>query len=189
MSVYEVGAREYNELLAEALKEIGEFRMPEWALYVKTGLSRIKPPEDGDWWYNRSASILRQIYLNDIVGVNRLRVRYGGKQNRGMKPEKFAKSSGKIIRTILQQGEEAGFLEKVDGKKKGRKLTKKGKDFLDSIKVAEKPKEKSEPIEEPKVEEKSKEVRQEVKSESTKEVTEDKDIVKEVNKEGSEHGK
>ena len=52
-----------------------------------------------------------------------------------MKPEQFAKASGKIIRTMLQSGEKAGFLEKVkEGKRFGRKLTLKGKEFLEAVK-------------------------------------------------------
>lgn len=135
MAVYEFPAQEFNDKLAAALKEIPEFKMPEWAYFVKTGISRVKPPEDYDFWYKRAASILRQLYINKVVGVGRLRVRYGSKQNRGMKPERFQKSGGKIIRTVLQQAEAAGFVEKAEeGKKKGRKLTDKGREFLEAIK-------------------------------------------------------
>ena len=134
-SVYEIPAQEYNNKLAEALKKISDFKMPEWAYFVKTSLSKARPPEDINWWYNRAASILRQIYINRIVGVGRLRTKYGGRKNRGMKPEVFKKASGKIVRVILQQAERAGFLEKVkEGKKFGRRMTLKGKEFLEGIK-------------------------------------------------------
>jgi len=134
--VYEMPANKYNEKLAEALKQIPEFKEPEWSLFVKSGVSRIKPPTNKDFWFKRAASILRQAYIRKVVGVNRLRTRYGSKQNRGMRPEKFKKASGKIIRTILQQGEKAGLLEKynVSGKRAGRKLTAKGKELLEGIK-------------------------------------------------------
>jgi small subunit ribosomal protein S19e len=138
MSIYEIPAQEYNDKLAEALKKIPEFKMPEWALFVKTGVCKARPPENNDWWYNRAASILRQIYIKGVVGVNRLRNKYGDRKNRGMKPEIFAKGSGKIIRTILQSAEKAGMLEKVldskDGKRKGRKITQAGKKFLEDVK-------------------------------------------------------
>ena len=134
MAVYDTPAQEFNDKLAETLKGMSEFKMPEWALFVKTGKQKIKPPVSNDWWYNRAASILRQIYIKGIVGVNRLKVRYGGKKNRGMKPEIFVKGSGKIIRVILQQAETAGLLEKSEDAKKGRKMTDKGKKLLDSIK-------------------------------------------------------
>jgi len=135
MSVYDIPAQEYNDKLAEALAKMPEFKMPDWAIFIKTGVSRIKPPEADDWWHKRAASILRQIYINGVVGVGRLRVRYGGRYNRGMKPEIFMKSSGKIIRIILQQSEAAGFLQKGEIKgRKGRTLTDKGKEFMEAIK-------------------------------------------------------
>lgn len=133
--VYEIPADKYNVLLADALKKIPEFKMPEWALYVKTGTSKARPPENDEWWYARAASILRQIYKNGVVGVGRLRTRYGSRKNRGMRPERFKKSSGKIIRVMLQSAEKAGFLEKVkEGRRFGRRLTRAGKDFLEAIK-------------------------------------------------------
>ncbi len=133
--VYEIPAQDYNKKLSDILKSIPEFKFPEWSLFVKTGVSRERPPQNEDYWYKRAASILRQIYIRKIVGVNRLRTRYGGRKNRGMKPEKFRKGGGKIIRTILQQAEKAGILEKVkEGKSHGRKLTEKGKKLLEGIK-------------------------------------------------------
>jgi small subunit ribosomal protein S19e len=134
-NIYEIPADEYNKKLAEALKNNNEFKMPEWAFFVKTSTSKSRPPVSNDWWYARAASILRQIYINKVVGVQRLRVKYGSRKNRGMKPEAFAKASGKVIRTILQQGEKAGFLEKVkEGRRFGRRLTKSGKEFLEGVK-------------------------------------------------------
>lgn len=135
MAVYDIPADKYNEVLAEALKKIEDFKMPEWSNYVKTSVARERPPKEEDWWHKRAASILRQLYIHGIVGVGRLKTRYGGRKNRGRKPEKFKKGSGKIIRTILQQAEKAGFVEKIKSKKAGRQLTGKGKEFLDSIKL------------------------------------------------------
>src|SRR3989344_2730983 len=138
--VYEINPQEFNDKLAEALKKISEFEQPEWARFAKSGPSKERPPEDLDFWHKRAASILRQIYLNKIVGVSRLRTKYGSKQNRGMRPEKFRKSGGKIIRTILQQSDKAGFTEiakqirGIKGRRIGRQLTKKGTEFLEEIK-------------------------------------------------------
>jgi len=134
MSIYEIPDSEFNKKLAEALKKISAFEIPEWAVFVKTSSARARPPFENDWWYTRAASILRQIYIRGSVGVNRLKTRYGGRKNRGMKPARFRRGSGKIIRVILQQAEKAGFAEKIKGKKAGRKLTEKGKAFLDEIK-------------------------------------------------------
>ena len=138
--VYELDSKEYNLKLAEALKEIPEFKKPGWIDFVKSSPSKARPIYDSDFWFKRAASILRQIYRKEIVGVNRLKTRYGSKKKRGSKPEEFRKAGGKIIRTILQQSDEAGFTEIVKGikgvrgKKPGRQLTEKGKDFMESIK-------------------------------------------------------
>jgi small subunit ribosomal protein S19e len=138
-SIYELNAHEYNLKLAEALKKISEFKQPEWANFVKSGPAKERPIDDADFWYKRSASILRQIYKKNIVGVSRLRTKYGSKKNRGFKPEEFRKASGKIIRTILQQCDAAGLTEiaktikGVRGKKPGRQLTQKGKLLLEGI--------------------------------------------------------
>jgi small subunit ribosomal protein S19e len=134
MSVYDTQPDVYNQKLAEALKQDPTFEVPDWANYVKTGVSRERPPVEEDFWHKRAASILRQIYIHGVVGVGRLRTRYGGRKNKGMKPEHFFKASGKIIRTILQQSDAAGLTEKVKVKKAGRQLTAKGKQLLESIK-------------------------------------------------------
>lgn len=138
-TVYEMNPQEYNLKLAEALKKIPEFEAPEWINYVKSGPAKERPIDDEDFWYKRAASILRNVYKKGSVGTERLRTKYGSKKNRGFKPEEFRKSSGKIIRTILQQADKAGFTEiqkavkGVRSKKPGRILTEKGKSFLESI--------------------------------------------------------
>jgi len=129
-----IESHKYNKLLAEALKKIPEICQPEWAELVKTSTHNKRPTTEEDFWHKRTASILRQIYIKGIVGVSRLRTRYGGRKNRGMKPPEFRKGGGKIIRTILQQAEKAGLLEKVKEKKSGRQLTKEGKELLEGIK-------------------------------------------------------
>ena len=129
-----IESHKYNSMLASALKEVDEFKKPEWIDFVKTSTHKQRPSTEEDFWHKRAASILRQIYIKGIVGVERLRTRYGGRKNRGQRPPEFRKGGGKIIRIILQQAEKAGFVEKVKEKKSGRKLTEKGKEFLESVK-------------------------------------------------------
>lgn len=131
--VYDVQADKFIAALAAELKKIPEFKVPEWAYFVKTSIAKERPPVNKEWWYTRAASILRQAYIRSVVGVGRLRVKYGGKQNRGMKPKRFKKGAGKNIRMMLQQAEAAGFVEKIKGKRTGRKLTVKGREFLESL--------------------------------------------------------
>jgi small subunit ribosomal protein S19e len=123
--------------LAEALKKVPEFEAPEWVGFVKSGVSRERAPVDEDFWYVRAASILRQLYIKGVVGVGRLRTRYGSRKDRGGRADKFRKAGGKIIRVILQQAETAGLVEKVMRMQHGRRLTQVGRDFLDSIEVPE----------------------------------------------------
>jgi len=133
ITIYDVPTDKYNVKLAEELKKLDEFKMPEWAAFVKTSVARVRPPYETDFWYNRAASILRQLYIKGVVGVNRLKTRYGGRKKRGGRPEEFRRGSGKIIRVILQQAEKAGFLRKSEGKKKGRELTKQGLEFMNKV--------------------------------------------------------
>jgi len=124
----------YNKLLADALSKMPEFKKPEWVDFVKTGTNKQRPTSEEGFWQKRAASILRQIYIKGIVGVQRLRTRYGGRKDRGVKPAMFVKGGGKIIRVVLQQADSAGFTEKIkDIKRSGRQLTKKGKDFMESL--------------------------------------------------------
>lgn len=131
--VHEIPAELFIKNLASRLKNMDEFEMPEWALFAKTGMAKVKPPEEEDWWHARAASILRTLYIKGVVGVTRLRTKYGSRQKRGMRPEHFAKASGKIIRIILQQATKVGLVELAKDKKAGRRLTKKGKDFLEAL--------------------------------------------------------
>ncbi|OYT42114.1 MAG: 30S ribosomal protein S19e [Candidatus Aenigmarchaeota archaeon ex4484_224] len=131
ITVRDVNAQKLVERLKEELKKFKEIEEPLWAKFVKSGVHKERPPEQEDFWYIRAASILRRLYLNGPVGVERLRSYYGGRKKRGRRPERFRKASGAIIRKILQQLENAGLVQKVD--KKGRILTPKGRSLLDRI--------------------------------------------------------
>lgn len=139
-SVYDLDSQEYNVKLAEALESVPEFKKPDWIEFVKSGPAKERPIGDDNFWFKRAASILRQIYKRKVVGVSRLRTRYGSRKRRGYAPEEFRKAGGKIIRTILQQADEAGFTEiikpvkGVKSRKPGRQLTERGKKFLEELK-------------------------------------------------------
>ncbi|MDY6984849.1 MAG: 30S ribosomal protein S19e [Candidatus Thermoplasmatota archaeon] len=130
---FDVGADLLIERLAEKLRsdENENIKPPEWAGYVKTGAQKEKLPARKDWWYIRSAAVLRKLYIKGPLGVERLRAEYGGAKRRGCRPQKATKGSGAIIREILQQLESAGVVSKVE--KEGRALTPKGRALLDSV--------------------------------------------------------
>ena len=131
VSIKDVDTQQLVMKAAEQLEKMPEFKPPEWAGFVKTGVHKQRPPTQDNWWFIRSASILRKIYLNQRVGVSKLRKTYGGRKNRGHKPEHKKRASGNIIRKILQQHEKAGFVRTEKGK--GRTITPKGQKFLDGV--------------------------------------------------------
>jgi small subunit ribosomal protein S19e len=131
-TVYDVPADLIIARLSEYLKSsVPEVRPPDWAAYVKTGVHRERAPHNPDWWYIRSASMLRKLYVKGPLGVSRLRKLYGGRKRRGVMPAHFRRGSGAIARRILQQLEAAGLVVKVD--LKGRGISPKGRSLLDSL--------------------------------------------------------
>jgi len=133
VSAVQVPADRLIAELARYLKEkVPQVKPPEWAFYAKTGAHKERVPSDPDWWYYRCASILRKLYVRgEPVGIESLRVAYGGRKNYGVAPEHFVKGSGSIIRKALQQLEKAGLVVKVP--RKGRTLSPKGRSLLDKL--------------------------------------------------------
>ena len=133
-TVYDVPADKIVSKLSDELKDIYDKKKmnpPEWVSFVKTGNNKQRPPEDPDWWFVRCASMLRKIYIDGPVGVSRLRSYYGGTKNRGVRPSKFTKASGNILRKAMIQLEELGFVN-TEGKK-GRIISNQGRSLLDKV--------------------------------------------------------
>lgn len=115
------------QAIAKEFKEMPEMKAPEWAFYVKTGNHKERPPVDKDWWYTRAAAVLRTVSVRGPIGVNKLRSKYGGKKNMGVRPEHTVKGSGSIARKILQQLEIAKLIKQdKKGVHKGRIITAEG---------------------------------------------------------------
>lgn len=132
MRIHLVEPQQLINATAKELEQLEELTPPQWAGYVKTGAHNERPPTQDNWWHIRAASILRKVALRGPVGTQKLRVLYGGRKNRGHKPDKTVKAGGSIIRTALQQLEKAGLVkqDEVDGRK-GRVITAKGQSLLD----------------------------------------------------------
>ncbi|MBW6451942.1 MAG: 30S ribosomal protein S19e [DPANN group archaeon] len=130
ITVYDVNPNKLIEATAQELKKNENVKAPEWATFVKTSSSRERVPSNKDWWYVRAASILRKVYVNKIIGTGRLKTAYGGRKNRGYKPERQRDGSGNIIRKCLQQLEAANLVKK---EKKGRSITPLGQKMLDNM--------------------------------------------------------
>jgi len=129
-TVYDVPADHIIRRVALELKKRKEIVPPEWAAFAKTGVHKEMPPEDPDWWFTRAASVLRRVYVDGPLGIERMRSFYGGKKNRGSRPNAFRKGSGSILRKSLQQLEAAGL---VIHDKTGRRISPAGMSFLDNL--------------------------------------------------------
>ncbi|MGV8171857.1 MAG: 30S ribosomal protein S19e [Candidatus Woesearchaeota archaeon] len=129
MSIYDTDASVVITNLAKDLKEI--IKQPEWTPYVKTGNHKQRPPADKDWFFTRAAAIMRTVALQGPIGVSKLRTKYGGRKNKGYRPEKFVKGSGSIVRHALQELDKAGLTVQAEkGIHKGRIATPKGMKML-----------------------------------------------------------
>ncbi len=129
-TVYDVPPDHIIRRVAEELKKRKEIVPPAWAAFAKTGVHKEMPPEDPDWWFTRAAAVLRRVYVDGPLGVERMRSFYGGNKNRGSKPNAFRKGSGSILRKSLQQLETAGL---IIHDKTGRRVSPEGMKFLDNL--------------------------------------------------------
>jgi small subunit ribosomal protein S19e len=132
-TLYDAPAEELIEALAETLDEEDAVAEPDWAEFIKTGVDRELPPEQDDFWIRRAASLLRKVAIDGPVGVGSLRTEYGstkqGSTRYRVRPNTEVGGSGKIIRTILQQLGEAGYVETAGSE--GRIASDAGRSLLD----------------------------------------------------------
>lgn len=128
VTAYDVEGGSLVKAVAEVLES--KLKQPEWSKFVKTGAHKQRPPETDGWWSLRAASLLRKVYLEGPVGVQRLRTWYGGRKNRGHRPERMQKAGGKVVRVALQQLEKENLVKKT---KEGRKITPEGQKLLDNL--------------------------------------------------------
>ncbi|MBS3127422.1 30S ribosomal protein S19e [Candidatus Woesearchaeota archaeon] len=134
--ILEVNPNSLVNKAAEELKKQKLVEPTEWSKFTKTGRQKERLPDSPDWWYHRSAAVLRSVAKLGPVGTEKLRTKYGGKKNRGHKPERFYKASGSVIRNILQQLEKSGLIKQTEKTShKGRVLTPQGTSFLDKLAV------------------------------------------------------
>ena len=129
---YDVPPSVLIERLAKHLKEeVDEINPPSWTPFAKTGIHTQRPPRNPDWWFTRCSSLLRKIYVKGPIGIQKLRSEYGGRIDRGAKPEHARKGSGAIVRKALQQLQAAGLVEQ--SKNEGRVVTSEGRQLLDRL--------------------------------------------------------
>eukprot|EP00928_Gymnodinium_smaydae_P001959 TRINITY_DN106_c0_g1_i4.p2 TRINITY_DN106_c0_g1~~TRINITY_DN106_c0_g1_i4.p2 ORF type:complete len:191 (+),score=62.54 TRINITY_DN106_c0_g1_i4:67-573(+) len=133
VTVKDVTADKFIKAFSQHLKRQGRFEIPKWADVVKTGKAKELPPNDPDWLYVRTASMVRKVYIRGGTGVGGFKKVYGKQNRRGTCTNVFSKASGKVCRYVLQQLEEMGLVEQDE--EGGRKITKEGQRELDTVAV------------------------------------------------------
>eukprot|EP00088_Acartia_fossae_P015696 TRINITY_DN1865_c0_g1_i6.p1 TRINITY_DN1865_c0_g1~~TRINITY_DN1865_c0_g1_i6.p1 ORF type:complete len:145 (-),score=60.12 TRINITY_DN1865_c0_g1_i6:70-504(-) len=132
VSVKDVDQQQFTVALAAFLKKSGKMAVPEWVDLVKTAIAKELAPYDEDWFYTRTASVARHLYLRAPVGVSTIRKIYGVRKNNGSSPSHWCRSSGSVARKALQALEKMKLVEK-DASGSGRRLTGQGRRDLDRI--------------------------------------------------------
>ncbi len=130
-NVYDVKASDVVKLASERLK--AQLKKPAYVDYVKSGANKERVPQDPDFYFVRAASIMRQVYLNGPIGVSKLRVRYGSRQEHVVHRRHHVKSGGSVIRDALQGLEKLGYVKQATTGRKGRIITPAGQAFMDKI--------------------------------------------------------
>ena len=134
-TLYDVPADELIAAAAEHLAGEDDIEAPDWTEYTTTGVDRELPPEQEDFWVTRTASLLRKVAIDGPTGVGALATAYGdakGGSNRyQVRPPEQSDGSRKIIRTALQQLEDAGYVKTQEGY--GRVVTGEGAALLDDL--------------------------------------------------------
>ncbi|MDD9953075.1 MAG: 40S ribosomal protein S19 [Candidatus Woesearchaeota archaeon] len=128
---FTVDARLLNRELAREMKERKIVSPPSWTPFVKTGMHKQRVPAARDWWFHRAAAVLRAVAVKGPIGTSKLAVKFGGRMNRGVKPDIFQPAGTNVLRKCLQQLEKAKLVKQaVHAGHKGRVLTKEGTSFL-----------------------------------------------------------
>ena len=129
-SVYDVRGIDLILATAAKLKEIPGIQPPELSAYWKTAsFKEIAPVDTENFWFIRGASLMRKLYFRKVIGVNKLRKEYGGRNTNHTHKKHSTTAAGGIIRKLLQQLEKIGFVKTIEGK--GRSLTPAGISILD----------------------------------------------------------
>ena len=130
-TAFDVPALPLLQRVAEHLRSEGKVTAPEWAPFARTGVHTEKAPVQRDWWFLRTAAVLRKVYILGPIGTSRLAAEFGGARDDGSAPYHPRKGSRNIVRTALQQLEEAGYV--ATREKRGRIVTASGRKLLDGV--------------------------------------------------------
>ena len=129
IGVYDVYPNDLIVAVAEKLKKIPGVTPPDASQFWKTASFKEKAPIDQEnFWYIRCASLLRKLFVNQVIGINKLRKEYGGRDKNHVHKKHKKPGSGAIIRRCLQQLQGVNLVKTTE---KGRSLTPAGVSLLD----------------------------------------------------------
>lgn len=140
MKVEEVCPTKFIDALSKKLKEEEKIPVPAEAEYIKTGHGKEQSPENPNWYFVRTASILRKLYIEELKNPGRCKHGLGSiwfsrayttLKNNGHKPSHTVTGSKSLVRRILQSLEAANLVSQVP--KGGRKLTATGHQYLQEV--------------------------------------------------------
>ena len=137
-TVLDVPANKFVNQVAAFFKEKNIIKVPKYALLVKTSKSNDCEPINPDYIFYKAAAICRKLYVTKSknLGVGSLRSMFSKKQRRGCQPPKTFRAGGKIIRELVIQLKNAGYIQNYGGEEEtnsGLFLTKTGRSELDKI--------------------------------------------------------
>jgi len=133
VTIYDVPADALIEEVAARLED--RIDEPDWVEFTKSGSGKELPPEQDDFWYVRSASLLRKVAQNEPIGIERLATEYGSKSSGSnryvVRPGRHSAGSRKLIRASLQALEAEGLVMTAAGE--GRRISDDGEAFLSEV--------------------------------------------------------
>ena len=139
ITVLDAPANLFINGLAAFFKEKNVVKLTKWSYLVKSSHANEVVPLDPDYMFYKAAAICRILYVtkSKAIGVGSLKSFFGKKMRRGVEPPKFMKAAGKIIRELVKQLKNNGYVENYGTKGKevtfGLALTKQGRTELDKI--------------------------------------------------------
>jgi len=128
--VKDVDAFKWIKGFAAHLKTQGQLEVPEFVDYTKTSSAKTLAPQDPDWYYVRSAAVLRRVYLRPFTGIGGLSKVFGSAYGKS-RPMHFRTAAKGVLRHVLQSLEKLGLLTKSDDG--GRVITKAARRDCDRV--------------------------------------------------------
>ncbi|OAG31315.1 small subunit ribosomal protein S19e [Nematocida displodere] len=140
MKIEEICPAKFIATLSKALEDEKKITPPADTAHIKTGHGRQIAPEEENWYFVRTASILRKLYIEELTNPEKSRHGfgtmwfarvYGGAKNNGHKPSHVVSGSKSLVRRILQSLEGLKFVSQIPNG--GRKLTATGLSYLGEV--------------------------------------------------------